>query len=64
MLTIIITPTTLNFPTLTDEQHTALKADFDVQEVNNGKGHKINGTPEQLFKIMLKLSYTYDIELI
>lgn len=64
MLTIVITPTALNFPTLTDELHTALARDYDIREKDNGKGHKINGTPEQLFKIMLKLSYTYDIELV
>ena len=64
MLTIVITPTALNFPTLTDDQHATLKELYNVVEVVKGKGHKIEGTPDELFIIILKLSYTYDIEII
>ena len=63
MLNITISPTALFFNGLSDELYTTLKKDYDLTEPITRRGHCINGTPQELYKILLKLSYTYDIEL-
>lgn len=61
MLTIILTPTALRFKGLSDELHAELSKDYLIEETR--KGHAIKGEPTELFKTLLKLSYTYDIEI-
>lgn len=64
MLSVTITPTSLFFNDLPDELYNALTTEFALNLVAYKKGHKLDGTPEQLFKALLKLSYKYDIDLI
>ena len=61
MLTITITPTMLTFKNLSDELHGELKEVYGMKF--NGKDFYIKGNPQDLYKILLQLSYTYDIEL-
>ena len=60
---ITITPTSLVFNNLSDTGHinlvNELKLDYNV------KGYFfLKGKPEELFKVLLKLSYDYDIEIV
>ena len=61
MLEITITPTALHFPSLSDEVYNKLRAEYVL--VESKKGYAITGSPHELFKVLLALSYTYDIEL-
>lgn len=61
MLTITITPTALYFRELSDELFLKFNKLYNLEE--SRKGWCIKGTEAQLFKILLKLSYDYDIEL-
>jgi len=61
MLQITITPSMLIFTNLPDATYTILKGQYHLE--HNDKGHFIKGTQQQLFKVLLELSYTYDIEL-
>lgn len=63
MLNITISPTALFFNGLSDELYATLKRDYDLTEPITRKGYCIIGAPHELYKILLKLSYTYDIEL-
>lgn len=60
MLSITLTPTMLVFVGLSDELWEIFSQEYDLRE--HKKGHCIKGKPEELYKILLKLSYTYDIE--
>lgn len=62
-LTINLTPTMITFKNLPDEVHLKL---FDVYDIEaHPKGyHFIKGKPAELYKILLELSYTYDLEVI
>ena len=62
MLTITITPTMLVFNELSDEMHAQLKEVYGLK--HNGKDFFIKEQPEKLYKILLQLSYTYDIEIV
>ena len=63
MLTINITPTMLTFKHLTDEMANKLYDEIGIKW--NEKGYYfIKGDEKELFKLLLKLSYTYDIELV
>lgn len=62
MLTITITPTMLTFADLTEEQANALHDKLGLKWSRKGYYYK-QGTPEELYKTLLDLSYTYDIEL-
>lgn len=64
MLSILITPTSLFFNDLPDDIYTVLVTKYSFDLVAYKDGHKLEGTPEQLFKALLKLSYNYDIEII
>ena len=61
MLYITITPSALYFNHLSDDLHTAISQLYKLEECK--KGHCIKGEPAELYKVLVKLSYTYDIEL-
>ena len=64
MLNITITPTALYFENLSDKLYEVLKSNYHLNIIVDEKGrYLVKGTPEQLFKVMIKLSYDYDIEL-
>ena len=62
MLTITLTPTMLTFKDLTEEQANALHEPLELKWSRKGY-YYMKGTPEQLYKTLLNLTYTYDIEL-
>ena len=61
MLSIAITPTRLYFNNLTDELQINIETYVDLKR--NSRGFYAEGDEKQLYKILLKLAYTYDIEL-
>lgn len=64
MITINLTPTMLTIKDLTDEMFTKLMFVEKLKLKYDDKGYYyIKGTGEELYKILLKLTYTYDIEL-
>lgn len=64
MLSITITPTALIFTGLSDELFIDLAEKYkDFEFRNDKKGVAVLGKPAKLFKLLLDLSYTYDIEL-
>lgn len=62
MLTITLTPTTVSFTNLTDEQAATLTGNYELKWSDKGY-YYVKGKPEQLYKLLLDLTYTYDIEL-
>lgn len=63
MLTITITPTMLTFKDLTDGMANKLHNEIGLKWYYKGY-YYIDGTETELFKALLKLSYTYDIEIV
>ena len=61
MLQITITPTKLYFNNLNDALYQELKQVISL--LNDSKGYYMEDTPQALYKTLLKLSYTYDIEI-
>lgn len=62
MLTIVLTPTMLTFKNLDDEKANKL---HDLIGIKWGdKGYYLKGNESELFKALLTLSYTYDIEIV
>ena len=61
MLSITLTPSMLVFGDVPDELVEGLKGDFEIKV--NEKGYYIKGKPQELYKVLLQLTYTYDIEL-
>lgn len=61
MLNIKIEPDCLIFVKLSTELWEKFYKEYNLTVCKGG--HYVKGTPEELFKILLKLSYTYDIEL-
>lgn len=62
MLTVVLTPTMLTFKNLDEEMANKL---YDLIGIKWGdKGYYLQGNPETLFKALLTLSYTYDIEIV
>lgn len=62
-LNITVTPTALVFNHLSDTGHIKLVNELNL--VYNEKGYFFKkGTPEELYKLILKLSYDYDIEIV
>ena len=61
MLDITITPAALYFNDLSNDLWYELHHKYKLEECK--KGHIIKGEPAELYKILVKLSYTYDIEL-
>lgn len=59
---ITITPTMLAFKCLPDEIHQELSKVYNIEAHSKGY-HFIKGSPQELYKVLLKLSYTYDIEI-
>lgn len=65
LLKITISPSLLSFKDLTDEVFEKLKYEDGVNLTYSEKGYYyIAGTSKELYEILLKLSYKYDIELI
>lgn len=62
MLKIVITPTALYFHGLTDELQQELNKHHDLK--HDSRAFYIQAEPQKLYKILLKLSYDYDIELV
>lgn len=62
MLKITITPNYLHLEELTDELYRDLATEYTLE--NTGRGYRISGEPEKLYKVLLQLSYDYDIELV
>ena len=63
MLTILITPTMITFKNLTDEMQEKLNKEYPL-ELNKKGEIAIRGDEVKLYKALLKLSYTYDIEIV
>ena len=66
MLTICLTRNALNFENLTDEMYKQLKEDYELELISNDyeDGYYYEDKPEYLYKLLHKLSYKYDIEII
>lgn len=62
-LTITLTPTMITFKHLPDELANKFYDDFEIQW-NVKNGYYFKGSEKELYKVLLKLSYTYDIEII
>lgn len=68
MLTIVLTPTMITFKEeLSDELANnicdAIPADAEMKW-NEQNGYFVKGNEKVLYKTLLKLSYTYDIEIV
>lgn len=63
MLHITMTATALYFNDLSDELYEVLTNEYGLEENITRKGHHISGSHAELYKVLLKLSYVYDIEL-
>lgn len=61
MLTVTLTPSMLVFGDVPDDLVEGLKGDFELR--SNDKGYYIKGKPQELYKVLLQLTYTHDIEL-
>lgn len=62
-LTITLTPTMITFKHLSDELANKFYDDYEI-EWNEKNGYFVKGSEKELYKILLNLSYTYDIEII
>lgn len=62
MLHITITPTALWFTDLDGEMLDKITPYVDL-EISHKGGYCVKGTPADLYKILVKLSYEFDIEL-
>ena len=63
MLTITITPTMLTFKDLTDGLANRLHSEIGLKWHYKGY-YYIEGDEKLLYKTLLQLSYTYDIEIV
>ena len=62
MLTVTLTPTMVTFKNLTDEQTENFPQEYELKWSNLGYFYVL-APPEKLYALLLKLTYTYDIEL-
>ena len=62
MLTVTLTPTMIVFENLDDETAEKLDVAVDVK-INDSGQYYAKGNPTELYKVLLHLTYTYDIEL-
>lgn len=62
-LQITMTPTMLSFKELPEELANNFYDDYELKWSTKSREYYISGTPENLYKALLKLSYTYDIEI-
>lgn len=62
-ITITLTPTMITFKDLTDELANELDNKYGIEW--SAKGYYFyKGNEKELYKVLLHLSYTYDIEII
>lgn len=62
MLTVVLTPTMITFKNLDEE---TVNKVYDLIGIKWGDdGYYLKGSPDELFKALLTLSYTYDIEIV
>lgn len=62
-LQITITKSSIFFKDLPDEVYTAIKKHHPELELTLKGNHAIYDKPEKLYKILIDLSYTYDLEI-
>lgn len=62
-LSITIGKTAIYFNNLPQEVYTAIKKHYPDLELTLKGNHVIYDKPDKLYKILLDLSYTYDIEI-
>ena len=62
MLTITLTPTMITFKDIEDSAAADIPGEFEVKWSEKGY-YYVKGTPEQLYRLLLHLSYKYDVEL-
>lgn len=62
-LSITISKTAIFFNSLPDEVYTAIKKHYPYLELTPKGNYAIFDKPDKLYKILLDLSYTYDIEI-
>ena len=62
-LQILITPTALTFKGLTDSQYSELSKLYKLENEQDGD-YSIHGTREELFNVILNLSFNHDIEIV
>lgn len=62
-LKILITPTALTFKELTDKEHMELSKLYKLENEGDGD-YTIHGTREELFNVLLNLSFNHDIEIV
>ena len=62
-LQITATPTMLSFKELPEELANKFHEEIELKWNTKRREYYVSGTPEKLYKTILKLSYTYDIEI-
>lgn len=63
MLNITILKNTIYFNDLTDELYDVIKGKYPKLQSTPKGNYRIQGTPKDLYYILVDLSYTYDIEI-
>ena len=64
MLSITITPSMLTFKEINNEMYEVIKKKYHKGIFYNGNNEAVvRDTPENLYKLLLALSYVYDIEI-
>ena len=64
MLNVTITGTAIYFKDLTDELQQVISKYYDLEYNEKKRAFYISDKPEKLYKILVKLSYDYDIEVV
>ena len=63
MLKLFITPTSIIFEDLTEDLFQELTDKHNLDFIIEEDEYKIEDEPQNLYKLILKLSYDYDIEI-
>lgn len=63
MLTVNLTPTMVTFKSLSTEQVESFSKDYELKYDSQGRYYYVRDTPQKLYKLLLDLTYDYDIEL-
>lgn len=62
MLKLFLTPTSIVFEDLDDELFHHLQWKYGIEFIVDDGEYRVEGTPEQLYKMIYKLTHDYDIE--